>query len=321
MLYSPRLYIRKSKSPNNIQVSTEDVMKITFSGAWPALMTPFTDKGEVNVSVLKELVDYLIEKRIGGLYVCGTTGEGIYMSLDERRLVAETVIDHVGGRIPVITHIGCVSVNDAVELAKHSEQSGAQGISSILPPLYKNTESLYAYYSAISDAIRDTPILTYIFGGPVDAVKLMDNLMRIPNVAGVKYTGPNMYEFRHIVELRDRNWTVFSGMDEQCLFAAMFGSSGNIGSTLNFMPGVYREIHDCVKNDDLIRGRELQLRANRVTRTIISFGFPGALRKVMGILGFDCGNPRLPNLPFPDEKLEDLKAHLETSGFSELANM
>jgi N-acetylneuraminate lyase len=81
---------------------------------------------------------------------------------------------------------------------------------------------------------------------------------------------------------------IYMSMDEQCLFAAMFGSSGNIGSTLNFMPGVYREIHECVKSGDLARGQELQLRANQVTKTVISFGFPGALKKVMGILGFDC---------------------------------
>jgi dihydrodipicolinate synthase/N-acetylneuraminate lyase len=130
-----------------------------------------------------------------------------------------------------------------------------------------------------------------------------------------------MYEFRHIVELRKDEWTVFSGMDEQCLFAAMFGSSGNIGSTLNFMPGVYREIHECVKNGDLDRGRELQIRANQVTRVAISFGFPGALKKIMGMLGFYCGKPRLPNLPLPDAKLDDLRAQLENAGFPDLAKM
>jgi len=295
-------------------------MKI-FSGAWPALVTPFTGQDNVNVSVLRELVDYLMEKNVGGFYVCGTTGEGIYMSLDQRRLVAETVVGQVKGRIPVIVHVGCVAIEDAIKLAKHAQQIGANGVSSILPPLYRSTQSLYAYYEALGAAAPNLPLLTYIFGGPVDAVNLMSELMRIPNVAGVKYTGPNMYEFRHIVELRREDWSVFSGMDEQCLFAAMFGASGNIGSTLNFMPGVYREIHQCVKNGDLARGRELQLRANEVTRTVISFGYPGALKKVMEMLGFDCGKPRLPNLPFPEEKLSHLRTELEAVGFSALAGM
>ena len=271
-----------------------------LNGAWPALVTPFTTQDTVNTTVLRELVDYLLEKRIGGLYVCGTTGEGIYMTSDERKLVTETAIDQVNGRVPVIAHVGCVAVGDAVELARHAQQAGADGVSSILPPKYTDIQSLYTYYEAIGSSTPDLPLITYIFGGPVDAVALMTELMKIPNVAGVKYTGPNMYEFRNIIELRSDNWTVVSGMDEQCLFAAMFGSCGNIGSTLNFMPGVYREIHECVKSGDLARGTELQLRANAVTKTVISFGFPGALKKVMGILGFDCGKPRIPNLPFPE---------------------
>jgi N-acetylneuraminate lyase len=293
----------------------------TFNGVWPALVTPFTADDTVNVSVLRELVDYLIGKKVSGFYVCGTTGEGIYMSMAERKLVAETVLHQVNGRVPVIAHVGCVAAGDAAELARHARQAGADGVSSVLPPLYRTTQSLYAYYAKIADAAPDLPLLTYIFGGPVDAVGLMRELMKIPSVAGAKYTGPNMYEFRSIVELRRDNWTVFSGMDEQCLFAAMFGSSGNIGSTLNFMPGVYRKIHECCKNGDLERGSQLQLQANRVTKVAISFGYSGALKEIMKILGFNCGKARLPNLHLPAEKRDALRDGLQAAGFSELADM
>lgn len=293
----------------------------SFKGVWPALVTPFTTEDKVNVPVLRELVEYLLDKHVDGFYICGTTGEGIYMSVEERKLVAETVINQIRGRVPAIVHVGCVSVRDAVTLVQHAQQVGADGVSSILPPLYSNPQSLYNYFATIAAAVPDLPLLTYIFGGPMDAVALIRELMKIPNVVGAKYTGPNMYEFRHIVELRGDDWTIFSGMDEQCLFAAMFGSSGNIGSTLNFMPGVYREIHACCKSGDLNRGRELQICANKVTRVMISFGFPGALKEVMGKLGFDCGRPRLPNLPLPEEKRDSLHAQLATVDFSTLAEM
>jgi len=293
----------------------------SFKGVWPALVTPFTAEDKVNVPVLRELVEYLIGKRVDGFYVCGTTGEGIYMSVEERQLVAETVIEQINGRVPAIVHVGCVSVRDAVALAQHAQQVDAAGVSSILPPNYNNPQSLYKYFETIASAIPDLPVLGYIFGGPIDAVTFMHELMQIPNVVGTKYTGPNMYEFRHIVELRDENWTVFSGMDEQCLFAAMFGASGNIGSTLNFMPGVYREMHECCKNGDLDRGRELQILANKVTRVVISFGFPGALKEVMRTLGFECGEPRLPNLPLSEEKRDSLHAQLKAVDFSMLNEM
>jgi len=293
----------------------------SFKGVWPALVTPFTAENTINVPVLRELVEYLIDKRVDGFYVCGTTGEGIYMSVEERKIVTETVIEQIRGRVPAIVHVGCVSVRDAVALAQHAQQADAAGVSSILPPLYNNAQSLYNYFATIAASVPDLPLLTYIFGGPMDAVALMREWMKIPNVVGTKYTGPNMYEFRHIVELRGNDWTVFSGMDEQCLFAAMFGASGNIGSTLNFMPGVYREIHACCEDGDLARGQELQIRANKVTRVLISFDFPGALKEVMRTLGFECGEPRLPNLPLPEEKRESLHAQLEEVDFPTLAKM
>ena len=293
----------------------------SFNGAWPALVTPFTAEDKVNVGVLRELVEYLIDKGVGGFYVCGGTGEGLFMSPEERKLVTETVVDQVNGRVPIIAHIGSMIVGDAVELAEHAQEAGAAGISSVIPPMFQNSESLYAYFARVSAAASDIPLLTYIFGGPTDAVALMRQLMEIPTVAGAKYTGPNMYEFREIVELRGDNWSIFSGMDEQCIYAAMQGACGNIGSTLNYIPGIYREMHNSYKQGNIARGHHLQVRANQVTRVLFSFGFFGALKEVMRMLGFDCGKPRLPQLPFATEKREELKAELEAIDFFTVAEM
>ena len=293
----------------------------SFGGAWPALVTPFTTEDTVDVPVLRELVEYLISKRVRGFYVCGSTGEGLFMSMDERKQVTETVIDQVDGRVPVIAHIAGLVVRDVVELAQHAQQVGAAGLSSVLPPLYNDTQSIYAYFAAIGTAVPDLPLLTYIFGGPIDAVSLMREIMKIPSIAGAKYTGPNMYEFREVVELRRDNWTIFSGMDEQCVYAAMQESSGCIGTTLNFMPGVYREIHNSCKIRDFARAQEFQNRANQVTRVFHTFGFSGALKQIMGKLGFPCGKPRLPRFPLPEEKWDSFYADLEAVGFSELAEM
>ena len=293
----------------------------SFSGAWPALVTPFTAEDKVNVVVLRELVEYLLDKRVGGFYVCGGTGEGLFMLLEERKLVTETVVDQVNGRVPVIAHIGSMVVSDAIELAEHAQGVGAAGISSVIPPMFQDGESLYTYFARVGAGAPDLPLLTYIFGGPMDAVALMRRLMEIPTVAGTKYTGPNMYEFREIVELRGDNWSIFSGMDEQCIYAAMQGACGNIGSTLNYMPGIYREVHNSYKKGDIAQGQELQVRANQVTRVLFSFGFFGALKEVMRMLGFDCGKPRLPHLPFAEEKRDALRAELEAIDFFTVAEM
>ena len=293
----------------------------SFSGAWPALVTPFTAEDKVNVAVLREIVEYLIDKRVGGFYVCGGTGEGLFMSPEERTLVTETVVDQVNGRVPVIAHVGTMIVGDAARLAEHAQEVGAAGISSVIPPMFQNSESLYTYFARVGAAAPDIPLLTYIFGGPTDAVALMRQLMDIPTVAGAKYTGPNMYEFREIVDLRADNWSIFSGMDEQCIYAAMQGACGNIGSTLNYIPGIYREIHNSYQKGNIARGQHLQVRANQVTRVLFSFGFFGALKEVMRMLGFDCGKPRLPQFPFATEKQDELRAELEAIDFFTVAKM
>lgn len=293
----------------------------TFSGTWPALVTPFTTDDQVNVSVLRDLVEYLLGKGADGFYTCGATGQGLFMSVKERKRVLETVLDQAQGRVPVIVHVGCVALRDAENLARHAHQAGAAGVSSIIPPLYHDTGSLYAYFEALAAAVPDLPLLPYLYGGPTDTVALMRELMQIPSVAGTKYTGPDMYEFKRIAELRSSDWTIFSGMDEQCLFAAMSGASGHIGSTLNIMLGVYRKIRQCYETGDLDQGLALQSRANRVTAALCSVGFPGALREAIRMLGFDCGQPRLPSLPLSEEQREPLHARLEAANFSTLAKM
>lgn len=292
-----------------------------FQGAWPALVTPFTADDQVNIPVLRRLVDYLIAQGSGGLYVCGSTGEGIYMTVAERQQVLETVVEQVNRRIPVIAHVGAVAAPDAVALARHAQIVGADGVASIIPPLYNTVASTVNYFTAIGAAAPELPLLTYIFGGPTDAVALMRALMSIPTLAGSKYTGPNMFEFRRIVELGTGDWTVFSGMDEQCVFGAMFGASGNIGSTLNYMAGLYREIHTAVHSGNLARGVDLQLAANRVTGAMIDVGFMGALKAVMTRLDFDCGACRLPNRTLTADQQAALFTQLDGLQFDELVAM
>ena len=289
-----------------------------FRGAWPALVTPFTNCDDVNVTVLREITEHLISKDVDGFYLGGTTGEGIFMSVDERNLIAETVIEQVNERIPVIIHVGALSIKDAVALARHADQIGASGISSVVLTYYESLESLYAYYSHIAQAVPELPFLGYMFGGTIDAVSLMRKLMEIPSLVGAKYSGSNMFEFRQLVQLRQEDWTIFSGMDEQCLFAVMSGSHGNVGSTLNFMPGVYRKIRRCAEVGDYMNGMEIQNQANAITHIMQTYGFQGALKAVMSKIGFDCGSPRLPNLPFPEERWRTLYAELEKYDFDEM---
>ena len=302
-------------------------MNATFHGAWPALITPANADGNVDLAVLRDLVVYLVDKKVDGLYLCGSTGEGLLLSPDARRSVVETVMDQVGEQIPIIVHVGSVSTREAMALACHAQEMGTAGVSSVLPIYLGGIDATYRHYEAIAAAAPALPFFPYLFGGQIDAVSLMRELLcRIPNVCGAKYTGPNMYEIAQIIALgddhpHDKGWTIFSGMDEQCLFAAMMDAPGNIGSTLNVMPGVYRRLRACYADGDVAQALALQKRANRLTAAMIDNGFGGALRVAMKCLGFDCGAPRLPQEPLNPEKEERLRTDLEKADLAALAAM
>lgn len=291
----------------------------TFNGCWPALITPYTPDDQINVTQLRELVDYHLGKGVSGFYVCGSTGEGPLQTVAERERVTETVLAHVAGRAPVIVHVGAAVVNDAVRLAEHAQGTGAAGFSSILPPVIYDPRGLVPYFERVAAAAPGLPFFPYLLGFSRDAVALLRDLSHIPNLAGTKYTGPNMYELSRIVRLRGEGWTVFSGMDEQAVAGQLYGAAGMIGSTLNIMPGVYREIIAAVRANDVARAADLQLRANRVTELLFECSFAGALREALAVLGFDCGAPRLPNLPLTEAQRAALDEGLVACGFAELA--
>lgn len=245
------------------------------------------------------------------------------MSVAARKIVAETVIQHVNGRVPIIVHVGTQSSPDAVELAAHAATLGADGISSIIPANYPNAQSAKHYFTKLAEAAPDLPLFPYLIGLSMPPVPLMEALLDVTTVAGTKYTAPNMYEMEQIIRLgesqeRRFGWTVFSGMDEQCIFAALFGAHGNIGSTLNFMPGVYKAIHQWVADGEIERARDLQMRANRVTEAAISVGFMSALYEMVRMLGYDCGKPRLPNLPLTSEQRNELHGKLDALNWVEV---
>ncbi len=291
----------------------------SFEGVWPALVTPADENGAINSDCLNDLIDHLVDKGVDGLYVGGSTGEGLSRSVEQRLKLTGLAVEAARDRVPVVIHVGAVALPDALHLARHAEYLGVAGISSILPPDYGSEESLWRFYARIADSAPSTALLAYILNDSRGTTGLMQRLQQLPQLAGAKYTGPDMYEFAHMVQLGNgRNWSMLSGMDEMCLHAVLAGSAGNIGSTLNFMPGVYREIRRLVAADKVLEAQNLQDRANAVTTILHRYGYMGAQVVALDLLGFNVGGPRLPNLPLSDEESDLLRSELVDSEFLQL---
>lgn len=290
-----------------------------FGGCWPALVTPADAQSHVDETCLTALIEYLVARRVDGLYIGGSTGEGLSQTLGQRLRLTEAVLQAVAGRVPVIVHVGAVALEDAITLARHAAGHEADGISSILPPGYDTGDSLWRFYASIARAAPSLPLLAYILNDSRGTISLMRRLQQLPQLAGAKYTGPDMYVFRQMVELgAGREWSMFTGMDEMCVHGVLAGAAGNIGSTLNFMPGVYSEIRRLVLADKTVAAQALQDRANCITTILHRFGYMGAQCVALEMLGFDPGQPRLPNLPLAAAAAASLRRELEDSEFREL---
>jgi dihydrodipicolinate synthase/N-acetylneuraminate lyase len=290
-------------------------------GVYPALVTPFSENGDVDLEVTARLTEHCLHHGAQGFYVCGNTGQGLHLTVPERKRVAESVIEVVAGVVPVIVHVGSLSVRDACELATHAHAHGATGVSSILPPRYVDLESVHDYFSRISHAAGSLPLFPYFTGGTLSATAVMQRLLRLPTLAGTKYTGPNLFELGRIAGADRDPWTVFAGMDEQVAFAALRGVDGNIGSSVNLMPGAFKRIWELCTDGRYGDAVALQDRVNEVIVSLQAHGYEGALREGLRLLGLSCGDPRIPARPFDRERRRELEQTLQRVGFFDLAQM
>ena len=253
-------------------------------GVMPALITPFDSDNQVSEPMLRRLVDHYARIGMHGLYVCGGTGEGILLTVEERKRVTEIVVDEARGRLAVIAHVGAVGAADAAELAAHAGPAGADAISSVPPFYYRvSTEAIFQHYSAIAER-SSLPFLLYNMPastGVTVTPEMMKRFMDIPTVAGMKFSSYNLFQMRQILELEPGRMTVFSGNDEVFLAALAMGAQGAIGLTLNFMPKLFLDTYSHFQAGRVEAAQQSQFLANRVIGVILQYNSLSAGKEVM----------------------------------------
>jgi N-acetylneuraminate lyase len=273
-----------------------------YRGIWPALVTPLTREGRVNIPVTEALINDLIAAGISGLYVCGGTGEGVLLSPAVRREMAEVALGVVSGRIPVMVHIGAINTETAVELAQHASLVGADAISAV-PPFYYSVPfaATLTHYRTILSA---APVPLYVYyipsatGNPFSAEQLLE-LCALDGVAGFKYSSQDLYTLTRLLAMRDPDkMNVFSGPDELFLPCLALGADGAIGTTYNFMPRLYIDIMQCYLHGDYLEARRLQHIATGLIHVLLPLGAIAATKALLPFLGYQVGFgvPPLPRI-------------------------
>ena len=212
-----------------------------LSGIVIPLVTPLTEEDTVDVESLKRLTDYCIDGGMTALYPCGTTGEMMYLTVEERKLVAETVVKQAAGRIPVFVHVGAWNQADTIELAQHAEKIGADGIGVVTPVFYQiSDKGLVDYYTAVANSVSaDFPV--YMYGIKQNAINDINKAVcqevasKCPNVLGAKYSFPDMTRLQELMTVNDGAFDVLVGPDHLFEAVCAVGGKGVVSGNRNLI--------------------------------------------------------------------------------------
>lgn len=297
-------------------------MEYRLTGLIAATYTPMHEDGTLNLDRVPAMVDFLERAGAKGLYICGSTGEGMSLSGDERRAVAEAYVSAARGRLKTIVQVGHNSLAEAKQLAAHAQAIGADAISATAPSYFKvgSVDNLADCVAQIASGASALPFYYYhipaLTGVALDMVAFLPLAAeRTPNLVGMKYTAPTVYEFQAALDLDGGRFDCVWGCDEMLLSALTAGARGAIGSTYNIAAPLYRRLIEAFEQGNLAEARRLQLLSIRMIRAIQGYPFHPAMKRILGMLGFDCGPCRLPQPRIEAAGVGSLRGELESLGF------
>lgn len=297
-------------------------MEKTFwpKGVIPALVTPFKRNFEVDEASLRHLIDFVIEKGVTGVVPCGTTGEFVNMTVEERMRVIEVTIDEVDGRVPVIAGTGDAGTRKAIEFTKHAEDAGADAAFIVSPFYFKPTDKeIFEHYKNIAEAV-DLPIILYNIP-QVTGVEIpwwvVEGLAENDNIVGIKDSSGNMPYMMALFEKFYKKISIICGHDEIAVAALAAGADGLILASANLIPDLWLRLYDLVEKHRLEEARDLQKKVQTLARIITRHGGGLAVKAGLGMMGLEVGTARKPLMTggvfrYEDEEL--LRLHLEWLG-------
>ncbi len=279
-----------------------------YVGIFPAFYACYDDLGEISPSRTQALARHLLAQGCQGLYVNGSSGECIYLSVAERKLVLENVMQAVGGKMTVIAHVAANNTRDSVELARHAESLKGDAIAAIPPIYFRLPEHAIAkYWNDMSDAAPNTDFIIYNIpqlAGVALTMPLYAEMMKNPRVKGVKNSSSPVQDIQMFKDAGQGRMTVFNGPDEQFVAGRLMGADGGIGGTYAAMPRLFVKANQLVDAGEVEKATELQ---NDICRIIYALcaakgNMYAVIKELLRRKGIPCGSVRPPLAPlFPED--------------------
>lgn len=296
------------------------------TGLIAAPFTPMRADGALNLEAIDGYARWLHANGTVGAFICGTTGEGMSLTLEERfQLAAKwTAVAPKGLRI--IVHAGSNALADSRALAAHAAKVGAGGIACMAPFFFKvaGVPALVDWCAEVASAAPQLPFYYYhmpsMTGTNLPVAEFLAAASgRIPSLAGIKYTYEDLEDFGRCVQFDHGRYDVLFGRDERLLSALKLGARGAVGSTYNFAAPQYLRIIEAFNRGDLAQAEALQAQAVQMIDAVVKSGpHPiAAFKWLMGRTGVDCGPTRPPLADITAPQAAALAAKLDKlAGFT-----
>ena len=272
-----------------------------YKGIIPAFYACYDGEGNISPERVRALTEYFIRKGVKGIYVNGSSGECIYQSVDDRKVVLENVMEAAAGKLTVIAHVACNNTKDSRELAAHAQKLGVDAIACI-PPIYFHLPeyAIAEYWNDISDAAPDTDFIIYNIpqlAGVALTQSLFAKMRENPKVIGVKNSSMPVQDIQMFKQAGGEDYIIFNGPDEQFISGRVIGAEGGIGGTYGVMPELFLKMNELVEAGDLKKASEIQYRAKVVIYKMCAAhgNMYAVIKEILRINeGLDIGGVRRP---------------------------
>ena len=309
-------------------MNTTEMTDTKIQGCIAAPLTGFNEDGSINTDIIPAYAAMLKSGAVAGVFVNGTTGEGVTLTLEERLQLAESWIAEKSDTFKVFIHLGYADQETSATIAKHAAEKGADAVGQIGPCSNQpdTIDELIKYIAPTAEAASSLPYYYYHMPSINNVSFPMAEFLveadgRIPNLAGIKYTHNDLDDYQRCLKFNDGRYDILFGRDEILIDGLRLGAKGAVGSTYNFMNPLYSKIQKAFNDGDIAEAERLQGISVKAIKLIIeSDRFFSALKTILGKFELDLGKVRKPNVDLTADKKDQLMNDLQETGAFEFLN-
>ena len=288
-----------------------------FTGAGVAIITPFTKEGKVNYPALKTILEYQIAHGTDAIVICGTTGESATLSHEEHTEAIHFTVETVAHRIPVIAGTGSNDTAYALHLSNEAEKIGVDGLLMVTPYYNKASQAgLIKHYTYLADRVS-TPIIIYNVPSRTGCdvkPETYAELSKHKMIYAAKEASGNISTIAKTISLCEKDFTIYSGNDDQITAIMSLGGKGVISVLSNVAPQAAHDIAASALAGDFEQSRKLQIEYLELCNALFMDVNPIPVKQAMNMMGFDAGPLRMPLCEMNEANTAKLKAVMEKYG-------